>query len=162
VQRGCWEKRRDRRVRSSRLSPPQIDLRTVYGDGHVEYEAPHVRSKVAALRLDSLSDKCPRNVRSRSERQFLKCLPFRSDGSTRTGKKFEPLSRVSIYRGSQTSNAGKPKRLNQCSASISVCAGKNSSRRSLSVLTDFVCGSQCEAQSAAQGLATISRLSIPI
>ena len=127
----------------------RLTLELFYLDGYVEYEAPHVRSKVAALRLDSLSDKCPRNVRSRSERQFLKCLPFRSDGSTRTGKKFEPLSRVSIYRGSQTSNAGKPKRLNQCSASISVCAGKNSSRRSLSVLTDFVCGSQCEAQSAA-------------
>jgi hypothetical protein len=43
-------------------------LELFYGDGHVEYEAPHVRSKVGALRLDTLSDKCPRNVTSRSER----------------------------------------------------------------------------------------------
>jgi hypothetical protein len=31
--------------RSQRSEPPQIDLRTpLRGDGHVEYEAPHVRS----------------------------------------------------------------------------------------------------------------------
>jgi hypothetical protein len=50
------------------IASHRLTLELFYLDGHVEYEAPHVRSKVAALRLDSLSDKCPRNVTSRSER----------------------------------------------------------------------------------------------
>ena len=34
-------------------------LELYYEDGRVEYESPHVRSKAAALRLDSLLDKLP-------------------------------------------------------------------------------------------------------
>jgi len=37
----------------------RLILEFFYEDGHVEYESPHVRSKAAALRLDSLLDKLP-------------------------------------------------------------------------------------------------------
>jgi hypothetical protein len=37
----------------------QLTLTFFYDDGHVEYETPHVRSRAAALRLDSLLDKLP-------------------------------------------------------------------------------------------------------
>jgi hypothetical protein len=37
----------------------QLTLALFYDDGRVEYETPHVRSKAAALRLDSLLDKLP-------------------------------------------------------------------------------------------------------
>jgi hypothetical protein len=37
----------------------RLTLEFFYEDGHVEYESPHVRSKAAALRLDSLLDKLP-------------------------------------------------------------------------------------------------------
>ena len=37
----------------------RLSLEFFYEDGHVEYESPHVRSKAAALRLDSLLDKLP-------------------------------------------------------------------------------------------------------
>jgi hypothetical protein len=37
----------------------QLTLALFYDDGHVEYETPHVRSKAAALRVDSLLDKLP-------------------------------------------------------------------------------------------------------
>ena len=37
----------------------RLTLEFFYEDGHVEYESPRVRSKAAALRLDSLLDKLP-------------------------------------------------------------------------------------------------------
>jgi hypothetical protein len=37
----------------------RLTLEFFYEDGHVEYESPHVLSKAAALRLDSLLDKLP-------------------------------------------------------------------------------------------------------
>jgi len=37
----------------------RLSLEFFYEDGHVEYESPHVRSKAAALGLDSLLDKLP-------------------------------------------------------------------------------------------------------
>jgi hypothetical protein len=37
----------------------RLTLELFYGDGRVEYESPHVRSKSAALRLESLLDKLP-------------------------------------------------------------------------------------------------------
>jgi hypothetical protein len=40
-------------------SPHQLTLALFYDDGRVEYETPHVRSKAAALRLESLLDKLP-------------------------------------------------------------------------------------------------------
>jgi hypothetical protein len=38
-------------------SPHRLSLELFYEDGHVEYESPRVRSKAAALRLDSLLDR---------------------------------------------------------------------------------------------------------
>jgi hypothetical protein len=40
-------------------SPHRLTLELFYDDGRVEYESPHVRSKAAALRLDSLLDRLP-------------------------------------------------------------------------------------------------------
>jgi hypothetical protein len=37
----------------------RLTLELFYGDGHVEYQSPHVRGKAAALRLDSLLDRLP-------------------------------------------------------------------------------------------------------
>jgi len=40
-------------------SQHRLTFELFYDDGHVEYESPHVRSKAAALRLDSLLDRLP-------------------------------------------------------------------------------------------------------
>ncbi|MGE5209162.1 MAG: hypothetical protein ACM3KL_07515 [Alphaproteobacteria bacterium] len=40
-------------------SPHRLTLELFYEDGHVRYESPRVRSKAAALRLESLLDKLP-------------------------------------------------------------------------------------------------------
>jgi hypothetical protein len=40
-------------------SQHRLTFELFYDDGHVEYESPHVRSKAAALRLESLLDRLP-------------------------------------------------------------------------------------------------------
>ena len=47
-----------------------MTLELFHDDGRVEYETPHVRSKAAALRLDSLLDKLPEE-RYESVREVL-------------------------------------------------------------------------------------------
>ena len=126
----------------------RLTLELFYDDGHVEYESPHVRSKAAALRLDSLLDRLPDERYESIREALVKMLAFSVWREHSDVKRFEPLWKLSIYQASLTSNIGKRKRSSQCSASISVCVGKSSSRRSLSGLTDFVCGSQSETQPA--------------
>lgn len=54
----------------------RLTLELFYGDGHVEYESPHVRSKAAALRLDSLLDKLPEKRYEPVREVVLKMLAF--------------------------------------------------------------------------------------
>jgi hypothetical protein len=54
----------------------RLTLELFYGDGRIEHESPHVRSKAAALRLESLLDKLP-DKRYESDREVvLKELAF--------------------------------------------------------------------------------------
>jgi hypothetical protein len=57
-------------------SQHRLTLELFYGDGHVEYESPHVRSKAAALRLDSLLDKLPEKRYEPVREVVLKMLAF--------------------------------------------------------------------------------------
>jgi hypothetical protein len=54
----------------------RLTLELFYGDGHVEYEVPHVRSKAAALRLDSLLDRLPEKRYEPVREVVLKMLAF--------------------------------------------------------------------------------------
>jgi hypothetical protein len=54
----------------------RLTLELFYGDGHVEYESPHGRSKAAALRLDSLLDKLPEKRYEPLREVILKMLAF--------------------------------------------------------------------------------------
>ena len=65
-------------------SQHRLTLELLYEDGRVEYESPHVRGKTAALRLESLLDRLPRNVTNRFERCSSKCWRSPSGASTRT------------------------------------------------------------------------------
>ena len=57
-------------------SPHRLTLELFYGDGRVEYESPHVRSKAAALRLESLLDKLPEERYEPVREVVLKMLAF--------------------------------------------------------------------------------------
>ncbi len=54
----------------------RLTLELFYGDGRVEYESPHVRSKAAALRLESLLDKLPEERYEPVREVVLKMLAF--------------------------------------------------------------------------------------
>ena len=54
----------------------RLTLELFYGDGHVEYESPHVHSKAAALRLESLLDKLPEERYEPVREVVLKMLAF--------------------------------------------------------------------------------------
>jgi hypothetical protein len=54
----------------------RLTLELFYADGHVEYESPHVRSRTAALRLDSLLDKLPEKRYEPVREVVLKMLAF--------------------------------------------------------------------------------------
>src|SRR5215472_18114556 len=54
----------------------QLTLALFYDDGRVEYETPHVRSKAAALRLDSLLDKLPEQRYESVREALVKMLAF--------------------------------------------------------------------------------------
>jgi len=51
-------------------------LELFYDDGRVEYESPHVRSKAAALRLDSLLDRLPEQRYEPVREVLVKMLAF--------------------------------------------------------------------------------------
>jgi hypothetical protein len=54
----------------------RLTLELFHADGHVEYASPHVRSKAAALRLDSLLDKLPEERYEPVREVVLKMLAF--------------------------------------------------------------------------------------
>jgi hypothetical protein len=54
----------------------RLTLELFYDDGHVEYESPHVRSKAAALRLDSLLDRLPDERYESIREALVKMLAF--------------------------------------------------------------------------------------
>ena len=54
----------------------RLTLELFYDDGRVEYESPHVRSKAAALRLDSLLDRLPEERYDVIREAVLKMLTF--------------------------------------------------------------------------------------
>jgi hypothetical protein len=54
----------------------RLTLELFYGDGRVEHESPHVRSKSAALRLESLLDKLPEQRYEPVREVVLKMLAF--------------------------------------------------------------------------------------
>jgi len=54
----------------------RLTLELFHGDGRVEYESPHVRSKAAALRLDSLLDKLPEQRYESVREALVKMLAF--------------------------------------------------------------------------------------
>jgi hypothetical protein len=54
----------------------RLTLELLHADGHVEYASPHVRSKAAALRLDSLLDKLPEERYKPVREVVLKMLAF--------------------------------------------------------------------------------------
>jgi hypothetical protein len=51
-------------------------LELFHDDGRVEYESPHVRSKAAVLRLDSLLDKLPEQRYESVREALVKMLAF--------------------------------------------------------------------------------------
>jgi len=51
-------------------------LELLYADGRVEYESPHVRSKAAALRLDTLLDKLAEERYEPVREVLVKMLAF--------------------------------------------------------------------------------------
>jgi len=54
----------------------RLTLALFYDDGRMEYETPHVRSKAAALRLDSLLDKLPEQRYESIRETLIKMLAF--------------------------------------------------------------------------------------
>lgn len=54
----------------------RLTLELFYDDGRVEYESPHVRSKAAALRLDSLLDRLPEQRYEPVREVLVKMLAF--------------------------------------------------------------------------------------
>jgi len=54
----------------------RLTLELFYGDGHIDYESPHVHSKAAALRLESLLDKLPEERYEPVREVVLKMLAF--------------------------------------------------------------------------------------
>jgi hypothetical protein len=54
----------------------RLTLELFHDDGRVEYESPHVRSKAAALRLDSLLDKLPEQRYESIREALVKMLAF--------------------------------------------------------------------------------------
>ena len=57
-------------------SPHRLTLELFHDDGRVEYESPHVRSKAAALRLESLLDRLPEERYEPIREAVLKMLAF--------------------------------------------------------------------------------------
>jgi hypothetical protein len=57
-------------------SPHRLTLELFHDDGRVEYESPRVRSKAAALRLDSLLDKLPEQRYESVREALVKMLAF--------------------------------------------------------------------------------------
>jgi hypothetical protein len=54
----------------------RLSLELFYDDGHVEYESPHVRSKAAALRLESLLDRLAEERYEPIRETLVKMLAF--------------------------------------------------------------------------------------
>ena len=54
----------------------RLTFELLYDDGRVEYESPHVRSKAAALRLDSLLDKLAEERYHAAREALVKMLAF--------------------------------------------------------------------------------------
>jgi hypothetical protein len=54
----------------------RLDLELLYDDGRVEHQSPHVRSKAAALRLDSLLDRLPEQRYEPLREAIIKMLAF--------------------------------------------------------------------------------------
>jgi hypothetical protein len=54
----------------------RLTLELFYDDGHVEYESPHVHSKAAALRLESLLNKLPEQRYEPVREAVVKMLAF--------------------------------------------------------------------------------------
>ena len=54
----------------------RLTLELFYENGRVEYESPHVRSKAAALRLDSLLDRLPEERYESVREALVKMLAF--------------------------------------------------------------------------------------
>jgi len=54
----------------------RLTFELFYDDGRVEYESPHVRSKAAALRLDSLLDRLPEERYESVREALVKMLAF--------------------------------------------------------------------------------------
>jgi len=54
----------------------RLTLELFYDDGRVEYESPHVRSKAAALRLESLLDRLPEQRYEPVREVLVKMLAF--------------------------------------------------------------------------------------
>lgn len=54
----------------------RLTLELFYDDGRVEYESPHVRSRAAALRLDSLLDRLPEERYEPVREVLVKMLAF--------------------------------------------------------------------------------------
>jgi hypothetical protein len=57
-------------------SQHRLTFELLYQDGRVEYESPHVRSKAAALRLDSLLDRLPEPRYEPLREVIVKMLAF--------------------------------------------------------------------------------------
>jgi hypothetical protein len=57
-------------------SPHRLTLELFHDDGRVEYESPHVRSKAATLRLDSLLDRLPEQRYESVREALVKMLAF--------------------------------------------------------------------------------------
>ena len=57
-------------------SQHRLTLELLYADGRVEYESPHVRSKAAALRLDTLLDKLAEKRYEAVREVLVKMLAF--------------------------------------------------------------------------------------
>lgn len=57
-------------------SQHRLTFELIYEDGHVEYDSPHLRSKAAALRLDSLLDRLPDQRYESIRESLVKMLAF--------------------------------------------------------------------------------------
>ena len=126
----------------------RLTLELFYDDGRVEYESPHVRSKAAALRLDSLLDRLPEQRYEPVREVLVKMLAFSVWREHPNVKKLPQHSDWLIHLVLPSLSKAKWKHFNRCSASISACATSRSSKAT----TDYTDGTnKIERQSRKAG-----------
>ena len=142
----------------------RLTLELFYDDGRVEYDSPRLRSRAAALRLDSLLNRLADERYEPIREVIVKRLAFSVWREHPEVKKIRATFGSIDPPGMHEFEQGKTETFQPMFSFDFSLRGESTggSRRSPSVVADFVSGSQREPQSALQGLATFSRLPVPI